>query len=225
MMKAKLVVLLILPLLWNCKEKKDTAQPQIEEVKQQAESVTTLPAIIRGLAKFAEPTFSDSTNIDALMIFKELDANGSVNPIDMTRAVGLYKAMTRPGQVTAMPIFEIKNTDNSILPLQGKGFGGAIWANVLVDKKTLEIKKVAFEHKAESEGYGAAFTQNTFENQFIGTKINLDQKTFNLQKAIEKRTDDGTIIDGISGATMTSKGAVEMMNEGLRKYRNYLEGV
>ncbi len=224
-MKAKLVVLLIIPLIWNCKENKDTEKPQIEEVKQQPEVVAKLPAIIRELANFAEPTFSDSTTIDSLMTFKELDANGSVNPIDMTRAVSLYKAMTGPKQVTAMPIFEIQNTDISILPIQGKGFGGAIWANVLVDKKTLEIKKVAFEHKAESEGYGAAFTQNTFENQFINTKINLEQKTFNLQKAIEKRTDDGAIIDGISGATMTSQGAVEMMNEGLRKYRNYLEEI
>ncbi|WP_281541223.1 FMN-binding protein [Maribacter aestuarii] len=224
-MKAKLLVLLIVPLIWNCKENKETAQPQIDEVTQQPVAVTKVPAVIRELAKFAEPTFSDSTNIDSLMIFKELDATGTVNPIDMTRAIGLYKAMMRPGQVTVMPIFEIKNTDTSILPVQGKGFGGAIWANVLVDRKSLEIKKVAFEHKAESEGYGAAMTQSSFENQFIDTKINFEQKIFNLQKAIEKRADDGIIVEGISGATMTSKGAVEMMNEGLRKYRNYLEGV
>ncbi|WP_273565663.1 FMN-binding protein [Maribacter halichondriae] len=223
-MKTKLMMLILVPLMWNCKENPEAAKPKIEEAKQEIQTVTALPAIIKELAKFAEPTFSDSTNIDELMMFKELDANGTVTPIDMERAVDLYKAMTKPAQAAEMPIFEIQNTDNSILPIQGKGFGGVIWANVLVDRKTLEIKKVAFEHKAESDDYGAAMTQTSFENQFVGTKINLEQNTFSLQKAVEKAVDDGQIIDGISGATMTSKGAVEMMNEGLRTYRSYLEG-
>jgi Na+-transporting NADH:ubiquinone oxidoreductase subunit C len=222
MVKTKFFLLLLMFLVCTCKQNKETAQPKFEEVTQQPKAVTKLPAVIWELAKFAESTFSDSTNIDSLMIFKELDATGSVNPINMTRAVSLYKAMTRPGQVTVMPIFEIQNTDNSILPLQGKGFGGPIWANVLVDRKTLEIKRVAFEHKAESEGYGDAMTQSSFENQFIGTKINLDQNTFLLQRNMEKRDDDGVLIEGISGATMTTQGAIRMVNEGMKSYQNYL---
>ena len=221
-MKTKLIMLFLVPLMWNCKQNPDTEKPKVEESKQETVVVTKLPTIIKELAKFAEPTFSDSTDIGELMTFKELDASGTVTPITMEKAVDLYKAMTKTGQASTMPIFEIQNTDNSILSFQGKGFGGVIWATVLVDRKTLEIKKVAFEHKAESNDYGAAMTQTSFENQFIGTKINLEQNTFSLKKAAEKAVDGGQIIDGISGSTVTSKGAVDMMNEGMKSYRNYL---
>ena len=215
-------MLFLVPLMWNCKQNPDTEKPKVEESKQETVVVTKLPTIIKELAKFAEPTFSDSTDIGELMTFKELDASGTVTSITMEKAVDLYKAMTKTGQASTMPIFEIQNTDNSILSVQGKGFGGVIWATVLVDRKTLEIKKVAFEHKAESNDYGAAMTQTSFENQFIGTKINLEQNTFSLKKAAEKAVDGGQIIDGISGSTVTSKGAVDMMNEGIKSYLNYL---
>lgn len=221
-MKTKLIVLILLPMIWNCKENRDTAKPIVEESKQETVVVAALPAIIMELAKYAEPTFSDAANSDELMIFKEIDANGTVAPINRQRAIDLYKGITKPQQVSAMPIFEIKNTDMVILPIQGKGFGGAIWANVVVDKKTLEIKKIAFEHKAESEGYGAALTQSTFENQFVGVKLNLDESSFVLKKNMEQRMDDGIVVDGISGATMTSNGVIEMMNLGLKKYKDYL---
>lgn len=217
-------MLMLVPLIWNCKQNPDTPKPKVEESIQETVAVAELPTIIMELAKFAESRFSDATNIDVLINFKTIDANGTVSSIDKEKAVDLYKAMTKPAQTSAMPIFEVQNTDTSILPIQGKGFGGAIWANVLVDNKTLEIKKVAFEHKAESDDYGAAMTQTSFEDQFVGTKINLESKTFSLQKAVEKAVDDGLNIDGISGATMTSQGVVDMMNEGLRKYRNYLVG-
>lgn len=81
-------------------------------------------------------------------------------------------------QAVSLPIFEIKGTETVILPLQGVGFGGAIWAKVLVDRKALEIEKIEFEHKAESDGYGAAMTESSFERQFDGVKINLDEHTF-----------------------------------------------
>ena len=220
--KVKLLLLILISFL-NCKENHDTVKTQIETVQRHPDTIAELPAIIRDLVKFAEPTFSDSVNINEMLSFKAIDGNGMLSPIEMDRAVTLYKRMTKHGPVSSRPIFEIKKTDMAILPVQGIGFGGAIWANVLVDKKTLEIIKVAFEHKAESDGYGAAMTQSTFENQFIGIKINLDQNTFDLQKEIEKTKDNGIIIEGISGATVTSQGAVEMMNEGLRKYRGYLE--
>ncbi|MFT5735994.1 MAG: Na+-transporting NADH:ubiquinone oxidoreductase subunit C [Maribacter sp.] len=74
----------------------------------------------------------------------------------------------------------------------------------MVDTKSLEIKKIEFDPKAESDGYGGAMTQSSFEDKRIGTKINLEKNIFALQKNMEKRIDDGTIFDGISGTIMTS---------------------
>ena len=216
---------MVVVLGWNCKENPKQTEPKIEP-EQEIQTTTEVPASIKEIAAFAMSTFTDTTNIQDQIIFKEFNTtSGIIFTTDLERASDLYKKLANRGQATSLPIFEVKETDLVVLPVQGVGFGGAIWAKVLLDKKTLEIKNIAFEHKAESEGYGAAVSEKTFEDQFLGVKINLEEDTFTLQKAIEKANDDGHFIDGISGATMTSKGAVSMMNEGLRKYGGYLKSV
>ena len=225
MKKIKMLMMMVVVLGWNCKENPKQAEP-IMEPEQEIQTTTEVPASIKEIAAFAMSTFTDTTNLQDQLIFKELNTtSGDISTIDPERAGDLYKKLATRGQAVSLPIFEVKGTDLVVLPVQGVGFGGAIWAKVLLDKKTLEIKNIAFEHKGESEGYGAAMVQNTFEDQFLGAKINLEEDTFTLQKAIEKANDDGHFIDGLTGATMTSQGAVSMVNQGLRKYSSYLKSV
>lgn len=221
-MKTKIVLLLLVILGWGCKQNIETKKQKVEDIKQEVETNIKVSPVLKELIAFANLTLTDSTDVNELMLFKEIDSSGSILEIEMGRAVALYKKLMKREQVISYPIFELKDSNMAVLPIQGVGFGGAIWAKVLVDRTTLEIKKIAFEHQAESEGYGDAITQSYFESQFVGTKINLDQNTFALQKNMERRMDDGTIIDGISGATMTNNGVIEMMNEGMKRYRNYL---
>ncbi|MBC8770473.1 FMN-binding protein [Arenibacter sp. BSSL-BM3] len=220
MMKIKILLMILVVMGWNCKENPKQTEQKIEAVKEVIQTTTVIPDSIEEIATFVAPILAGTTNILGLIIFKELNTSGKVSTIEMARAGDLYNKLESRGQATSLPIFEIRDTDLVVLPIQGVGFGGAIWAKVLLDKKKLEIKKIAFEHKAESEGYGAAVSEKTFEDQFLGVKIKLDKDTFTLQKA----GDAVHFIDGISGATMTSKGAVTMVNEGLRKYSSYLTG-
>lgn len=225
MEKIKILLMILCVLGWNCKENPKQAEP-IMEPEQEIQTTTEVPASIKEIAAFAMSSFTDTTNLQDHIIFKELNTTrGDISTIDPEKAGDLYKKLATRGQAASLPIFEVKGTDLVVLPVQGVGFGGAIWAKVLLDKKSLEIKNIAFEHKGESEGYGAAMVQNTFEDQFIGVKINLEEDTFTLQKAIEKANDDGHFIDGLTGATMTSQGAVTMVNQGLRKYSSYLKSV
>lgn len=214
-------VLLVGVMLCGCKEKPD-AKPKAEKPEQEIIIEKPVSPVLVELAKFTDLVISDAITANELFIFKEIDDNGVVEMVDENEAISLYKKMMKRDAVKSWVIFEIENTDTAILFVQGLGFGGPIWASVLVNTKTLEIKKIAFEHKAESDGYGAAMTQTSFENQFVGTKIDFEKNTFTLERNIKKRIDDGTFIDGISGATMTSEGAIEMVNEGLRKYKGYL---
>lgn len=218
----KIIFLLVVLLFWNCKQKPGTEKPKEVETVKEEKAIVHVPAAMIELGKFADIVISDESDINQFIDFKHIDTNQSVTAIDMNEAVSFYKKMMKREKANSLPIFEIKNTDDVILLIQGVGFGGPIWAKVLVDKNTLEIKKIAFEHFAETDGYGAAMTQSPFADEFIGTKINLDKNTFTLQKNMESRIDDGVIIDGISGATMTSEAAIEMVNEGLKKYKGYL---
>jgi len=106
--------------------------------------------------------------------------------------------------------------------MQGIGFGGPIWAKVLVDRNTLEIKNIAFDHFGETDGYGVAMTQTSFSDEFIGAIIDLDKNTFIFQKNLDDKKNTAISVDGISGATITSEAAIEMVNEGLKKFKGYL---
>ena len=221
-MKTKMLCLLVVLLFWNCKQKPGTEKPKEVEVLKEEKAIVPMSAAMIELGKLADIILSDESDINKFFDFKQIDTTQSVTAIDMNIAVSLYKKMMKLEKVTSLPIFEIKNTDDVILPIQGGGFGGPIWAKVIVERNTLEIKKIAFEHFAESDGYGAAMSHSPFEDEFIGTKINLDKNTFTLQKNMENTIDDGVIIDGISGATITSEAAIKMVNEGLKKYKGYL---
>lgn len=221
-MKTKIIFLLVGLLFWNCKQKPGTEKSKEVEILKEQKAIVLVPPSMIELCSFADISLSNKSDINQYLDFKQIDANQSVSAIDMNSAIALYKKMMKREKATSLPIFEIKNTDNVILLIQGVGFGGPIWAKVLVNRNSLEIKNIAFEHFAETDGYGAAMTQSPFVNEFIGTKINLDKNTFALQKNMEKRIDDGVMVDGISGATMTSEAAIEMVNEGLKKYKGYL---
>lgn len=221
-MKTKIIFLLVGLLFWNCKQKPGTEKSEEVEILKEQKAIVLVPPSMIELCSFADISLSNKSDINQYLDFKQIDANQSVSAIDMNSVIALYKKMMKREKATSLPIFEIKNTDNVILLIQGVGFGGPIWAKVLVNRNSLEIKNIAFEHFAETDGYGAAMTQSPFVNEFIGTKINLDKNTFALQKNMEKRIDDGVMVDGISGATMTSEAAIEMVNEGLKKYKGYL---
>ena len=120
------------------------------------------------------------------------------------------------------PIIELKKTDSVVLMLQGRGYGGPIWAYLLLNKESMSIEKLQFDHKAESEGYGADMTYNSFESQF--TKKPLLPETVGFRLSEEgKNSEPGFYeVDGISGATQTSNAAIDMMNYGLSIYNNYL---
>jgi Na+-transporting NADH:ubiquinone oxidoreductase subunit C len=207
----------------SCKQKKDSEKSKTEQTKQKQETIKERPLIIKELLKFVDTTLSVGSDVNQIFVFKEIDANGTVEIIDTDRAVTLYRELVKRKEVISLPIFELKDTDTAILLVRSKGFGGTIWAKVWVDNETLEIIKIEFDHKAESDGYGAAMTQTSFESQFVGAKINFDKNSFDLQNNIEKRIDNGRLIDGISGATMTSEAVIEMVNKGLLKYREYLD--
>lgn len=218
-----IVVGMLFVLVCSCKQNQESQKREAEQIDQKATAKKKRSPIITELERFVDTIPSVGSEDSEIFVFKEIDANGAINTINTDQAVALYEDIVKHKQVTSLPIFEIKNTDTAILLVKSNGFGGAIWAKVWVDRGTLEIKSIEFDHKAETDGYGAAMTQTSFESQFAGTKINFDKNSFDLQSNMEKGSDNDQMIEGISGATITSEAVVEMVNVGLLKYRDYLE--
>lgn len=221
MMKHVWTIVLLAALLWNCKQVPDV-KPR-ESATQEKKSPRTLPATIKDIAQFGNIQLVDTSNADNHFNFLEIDQDGMVEKVVLDSVVDNNKTLVKLGRSTTFPIVEIKNTPNVVLAVAGKGYGGVIWGKLLVDKNTLEVHKVAFEHKAESEGYGTGISLSSFENQFVGATIRFEENTYGLNQDGKVVISGIQPIDGISGATITVEAVVKMMNQGLQNYAGYLK--
>ena len=157
------------------------------------------------------------------MAFKTIDENSKVTNSDSEKNTKIYKNIIKGRSTSSLLIFEIIGSDEVILVIPGRGNIGAIWAKILIDNKRKEILKLQFEHMVESEGYGAGITQDSYENQFIGKVSENDSNDFGLKQSGMTLIEGNSMTDGISGATITSKATVEMINQGLQNYWNSME--
>ncbi|MEE1962751.1 FMN-binding protein [Allomuricauda taeanensis] len=217
-MNTRYLLLLMLIAFWNCKQKveKATPEPVFETVKKPEAPSPELGTIAQfmGIA-------SDSTVMATQLRSWIIDENGVIDSVDIHKGILLYKKLLITGKGELHPIFGAKDRNETLVVMSNQGYGGNIRGVFLIDKSTLEIKKVAFEHMAESEGYGAAIALPTFEDQFQGTKINWDENTFGLNQNDKTIIKGDKVVDGISGATITSRLTVEMINNGLKKYKPF----
>ncbi|GAA4274827.1 FMN-binding protein [Aquimarina gracilis] len=215
--------LIFLFLVVGCKQQaSNNASSDTEKTKPEVKETLQIPSLVKELTTFANITINEKTNLAEVFVVKQIDEEGEITSIDLKSGTTLYKKALS-NQSNNRPIFEVINSNNIILMTKSNGYTGAIWSKILVDKSTLEILKVQFDHKGESEGYGADFTLSSFENKFVGNKISFRSKTFGLTQDDKLLVQGEHKIDGISGATITSKAAVEMMNNGLLKYKGYLQ--
>ncbi|MCW5517985.1 FMN-binding protein [Muriicola sp. Z0-33] len=203
--------------LWNCKEK-----PVPKATVEKAEMVQTISKTIKEIAIFADLSLTDTTDITTLMSFKEIDENGMLTESDAQKTEQLFKALTKVKPLASFPVVEIKNTTLVILVTKGKGFAGGIWAKILIDRASGKVQKIQFDHIAESEGYGSGITRKSFEDQFIGMPAYMEPNTLSLIQDGKVIGEGIYKIDGIAGATATSKGVIDMLHQGLENYQNYL---
>ena len=119
------------------------------------------------------------------------------------------------------PIYLAKTANGEeayVLPLKGRGLWGGIWGYVAV---TLDCEKVLgafFNHESETAGLGALIKDEPFQDQFIGRPVmGADgQVALTVVKKGESKAE--TEVDGVTGATLTSKGVGEMVQTGIQQY-------
>lgn len=109
-----------------------------------------------------------------------------------------------------------------ILPLNGLGLWGPIWGYMAFDNE-FNVTGAVFDHKGETPGLGGEVSTPAFANQFIGKKIIENNQ---IVPIVLKKNADKTSpyeVDAISGGTLTSEGVNKMIDDGLEKYKSYIE--
>ncbi len=110
-----------------------------------------------------------------------------------------------------------------VLPMWGTGLWGPIWGYVALRADLKTIRGVVFDHKSETPGLGAEIATLQFQKQFEG-KAAYDEEGNVLIRVVKPTlVQQETDIEGLSGATMTTKGLDEMLREWLALYRPLLE--
>ena len=137
---------------------------------------------------------------------------------------GSHKAKDVPAALdtatTSYPLWCVDRESVARLANQG----GLLSAKLLVDRKSKQILKIEFGQQAESDDYAGELTEASFAERFVGKEIVAAGNTFGLLQRGESKIQGQSEIDGISGATVTSQGVINMMNKGLEQYAAYLFG-
>ena len=111
-----------------------------------------------------------------------------------------------------------------VVPVYGMGLWGAIWGYVAVNADGNTIYGAYFNHDSETAGLGAEIKDSkVWQDKFVGKKIyGADgNAALKVVKSSELKNPDNEV-DGITGATLTSNGVSDMLQDGFKKYKNLL---
>jgi len=117
----------------------------------------------------------------------------------------------------------VNDATKYVLPVKGRGLWGGLWGYISIDEDKQHVFGTYFDHESETAGLGARIKERWFQEQFNGKPIfadNPQQVVLTVVKQGQSKTE--TEIDGVTGATLTSKGVAGMVTEGLQSYIEFL---
>lgn len=151
--------------------------------------------------------------IAAAQLAKQLKAIEAVVPgYDNNPVAEMYRLPTPDGRDT-LDVFPAKKGSEligvAVRTKSGKGYSGNIWLMVGLNPKGDIINIQVIEHQ-ETPGLGSKMTAATFIGQFIGR--NPGERPVRVKK-------DGGDIDGITGATISSRAFSEAVQLAYETYK------
>ncbi|MBR4147780.1 MAG: FMN-binding protein [Bacteroidales bacterium] len=125
------------------------------------------------------------------------------------RTMILSAAGVTEGKITfldeELPLYLVNDTI-SVIPMEGKGLWGPIWGYIAIAPDGKTVIGAIFDHKSETPGLGGEITKEKFRNQFKGKQISSDGYYVPVE------------FDAITGATKTSNGVKEMIDNTMKLY-------
>ena len=149
------------------------------------------------------------------------------------------KYVTEKGEYTEdineLPLFVYERDsmiEGYIIPVSGKGLWSTINGFLALELNKNTVIGLTFYEHGETPGLGGEIEKEWFTSQFVGKKIfesdlimggvNVVLKSITIAKG-EALIKDDFNVDGISGATLTTKGVNEFLLRDLKKYEDFLK--
>ena len=219
--RSEIITFLILFSLFGC-----TNQNSLEESVKRNKPKFEHKMAVRDVTNFCGIELkndADDKDLINYFTFKSMDAAGRIENCSMKYAFRLYSnAVKSTEEVFPLPIFEIKGTNYSLLIFNGKGAWASVWAIAKIDRTKRVIESIQFLEEYECTPYADKFKDSSFLKQFVGIEYISHQSTFGAYKNDTLLIEGTNLVDGVSGATTTLSGIIESVNDGLKRYDNYL---
>ena len=132
---------------------------------------------------------------------------------------------------TNNPIFiYVKNNqvDAYAIPISGYGLWSTLYGYFSIEGDGETVRGITFYQHGETPGLGAEVEAKWFQDNFVGKKIANKSGQFTSVGIVRGKVDDVVsgsekdyYVDGISGATVTSKGVENFLKDGLKNYEPF----
>jgi len=161
---------------------------------------------------------------------EEIVVDGEGNVVDGKKAEDIEEGES------LYPVYVYKEGGQILayaFPIIGKGLWSTLYGYFALENDAVTVRGITFYKHGETPGLGAEIEKDWFLDNYKGKKIwdvKLDKltpvavvkgKVKDKISAEEQRY----YVDGISGATMTSKGVTEMVDREIRKYEPFFSKV
>lgn len=156
------------------------------------------------------------------------DGDGDLDPDDEKLARAAVKGTDEKPAFLGVYVRKDGKSDGAYaIPLSGKGLWGPISGYLALDPKAREVVGVTFFAPKETPGLGYEITADKFKSQWVGEQV-VDQsgnaETIDVYKGqCPGGEADKHCVDGVSGATITSRGVDAMVEQALNWYDPYLK--
>ncbi|MDA3810045.1 MAG: FMN-binding protein [Spirochaetaceae bacterium] len=112
-------------------------------------------------------------------------------------------------------------SSNNLLafPYEGKGFQGEITGVIAIESDMKTISGLAILSQIETPGLGSRIGEEPFLSQFVAKQFDPQLKFMSAGKS--KNNNE---IDGISGATLSSKAIINILNDNYVIFNKIIEG-
>ena len=169
------------------------------------------------------------TDEDIKTIFeKNIDAY--VLDIDGVRTDLDPKIINSETDIEYFPIYV--DTKNSVpqgyaIPISGKGLWSTLYGFFALEPDGITVKGITFYAHKETPGLGGEVDKPWFQKNFIGKKIINDNGELISIKVVKGKANPESPyeVDGISGATITSKGLENFLADDLKKYEKFFKNI
>lgn len=169
-----------------------------------------------------------SSSIEEAVLDDRGDIVREKSPADLDPAVYLDPRKAP----NLLPIYLSKDADGNTLayafPIAGMGLWSTLYGYLAIEPDAETVKGITFYAHGETPGLGAEIEKAWFQNNFKGKKIlNAAGKLVSVSVVKGKVSDvipedeAAHYVDGISGATMTSKGVTALVRIGLERYEPF----